>query len=770
MILRNLKTFIKHLLKNKLYTLITVLGFAISLMFVTLLTVYIQKEYSNDKFHVNKDRVYRLVHDEYSGFAPPSGPALMDKFSEIECFTRTYDREGYISINSTEKFKINYLMVDSVFLKMFSFPLIKGNIETALQHKSIVLTESYALKLYGKIPEIGQLLQVNDNVKFKIGGIMKDFPENTHFKQVDALIDFPSLAIQWNSPNLMTTYDNNSFGLYVMEKLHTNFASRAPDILELYTKVNWMYEKEQAKEVVFEPLTDVYFGDSYSPGIKQGSQRLLRVLSSIVILILLLSILNYINLTVAQSGNRSKEIAVKKLMGSKRHSLLIQYTFESALITFISYLIGLALCFEAEPIFNYLLNTNLELSSFISLHFLVTTALGAILIGVISGIIPAITVSNFNPVDVVKGVFRLKSKAYYSKGLITFQYLIIVILIIGALFIDKQTSFMRDYDLGYNKDNVLVINNTIGAHQRNAFKSQLEAIAGVQHVCYVKGNPIDGGNNYTMEYKEKMISFQAFNVDSSFFKMMNMEVKLTGVAYSNNAILLNKTAVKMMELPNNPTSAEIFGKARPVYGVVKDFHFRALKEKVGPIFFSLQPKQDVWSIMVKVSNKNTFNTVQQVKSTYTEFTHGLPITMSFMDESINQWYESENRIGQLIKYFTLLTVIISIMGLFAMSMYYVQQKTKEIGVRKVNGAKVIEILTMLNKNFMTWVAVAYILACPIAYYAMNKWLENFAYKTEISWWIFALAGFIALMVALITVSWQSWKAATRNPVEALRYE
>ncbi|MEN6457019.1 MAG: ABC transporter permease, partial [Prolixibacteraceae bacterium] len=593
---------------------ITILGFSISLTFVILLVVYVQKEYSVDQFHVNKDRIYRLVHDSYSVFAPPSGPLLADKFPEVAGYTRTYRQDGFISGRNNEKFKISYLMADSAFFSMFSFQLLEGRPETVLQgRRSIVLSRSYALNVFGKIPEQGELVKLDNKTEYRLSGIMADWPENTHFQKPDAIINFPSLADQWRFPQLLTTYDN--------------------------------------------PL------------------------------------------------------------------------------------------------------------------FLVYAVLTVLLVGLIAGIIPALKISAFNPVEVIKGGFRMKEKSVYSRLLISFQYLLISSLLISALFIQKQTRFLRNYDLGFKKDQVLWIDNTIEADQLKTFKSILEDIPGVAHVCCVRGTPVDGGNNNTFDHNGKLISFQTFDVDTSFFSMMGMEVRRTGMALSDNIVWLNEAAVKEMELPENPVSVKIYGQERPVYGVVKNFHFRDLRQTIGPAYFQiLNPDHGAWSILVKVSDKNVFETVNKIKASYHQFTHGLPLTMGFMDDSINKWYEEEERTGLMIGYFTLLTIVIAVMGLFAMSLYYVQQKVKEIGIRKVNGARISEVMAMLNKDFVRWVIIAFVIATPLAWFAMTKWLENFAYKTTLSWWIFALAGLLALGIALLTVSWQSWKAATKNPVASLRYE
>jgi putative ABC transport system permease protein len=772
MVIRNIKTFLKHLARNKVYTGIIIGGFSISLMFVILLTVYIKKEYSYDQFHVNKERVYRLVHENYSGFACPTGQLLVDTYPEVEGYTRIYKQEGYAIGKKDEKFGIDYLMADSLFYNMFTFRLIEGTPKTVLkENNSIVLSRSYALKLFGEIPEMGRTLSIDNSFDYKISGIMEDFPENTHFQKVDAIVDFPSLAKKWSYPSLLTNYDNNSFGLYLMAAKNTNLQSKAPEMLKLFKEVNWMFKRGYAKEVVVESLPEVYFGTSYSPGIRQTSKSFIKVLSGIVVLILLLSVFNYVNLTIALSTFRSKEIAIKKIMGGRKSLFILQYINESIALCIVSFLIALLFSFMAEPLFNNLMDTKLEMATAFNPASITFYVFVVIVTGIISGLIPALKTSGFNPVDVVKGELRMKENSIYSRALISFQYFLIIALIISAIFISKQTNYLRTYNLGYEKDNILSIKNTLKGSQSGTFKSILENIPGVNHVCIVRGSPVDGGNNNSFEYEGKSLSFQTFRVDTSFFRMMGMEVKHTGVALSDDVIWLNEAAVKAMVLPHNVTSVKIYGREMPVYGIVKDFHFRNLKQKIGPAYFQkMDADEGGWSTLVKISGKNQIATANKIREEYHNFTNGLPLNMRFIDETINQWYEREEKTGKIVKYLTLLTIIISVMGLIAMSLFYIQQKVKEIGIRKVNGAKVSEILEMINKEFIVWVVVAFILATPVAYYGINKWLESFAYKTDLSWWIFALAGLLALGIAILTVSWQSWRAATRNPVEALRYE
>ncbi|RXQ95076.1 ABC transporter permease [Ancylomarina salipaludis] len=772
MIYKNLKTFVQHLLRNKLYSSITIFGFSISLMFILLLSIYIKNEYSADQFHVNKERIFRLTHGDESDFAPPSGPLLMQKFPEVENFTRTRYLEMYASAPETQKLKSQILFADSSFLNIFTYKMLEGDKKTALtRENTVVITKSFAYKLFGKLPELGLTLTINDNINFEITGIMEDVPDNSHFNKFDLLANFPSLGKVFGMSDFLDSYNSNSYGLYVLTKGNTNFQSKTPEILKLFKEVNWMFKKEYAKSVELEPIVDSYFSTSYSSNSKNKSKRFVLILSGIVFLILVLSIINYVNLTVAQSSFRNKEIAIKKLIGAKKAGLLLQSLSESILLSFISLIIALVLSFQMVPVFNYLLDTRIDLLDEFTMSNLFFAIVFMLLIGIISGIIPALKITKFNPIEVVKGESKMKEKNIYSKIMICFQYLIIIVLITSAFFISKQTNFLRNYKLGFEQENMLCFEYEVSNKKQRVLEEILEKIPGVEDVSLSCGTPLDGGNNNCFTYKDKELSFQHFVVDTNFFKLLNIPVKKTGVAFSQNMCWLNEAAVKALELPENPTTFKLYNKEYPVYGIVKDFHFRNLKSQLGPAYFHiLNPNRDAWTFVVKLKSGNNYETIQKIKKAHSDFTNGIPLRIDFFDEVVRDWYAKEEKTGKIVKYFAMLTVIISVMGLFAMSLYYVQQKQKEIGIRKVNGAKTSEILKLLNRDFSLWVIIAFVLACPIAWYAMNKWLQNFAYKTELSWWIFALAGLIAMGIAMLTVSFQSWRAATRNPVESLRYE
>ena len=774
MFLLNLKTFFKHLAKSKLYLVITVLGFTISLTFVILLSVYINNELSVNRSQTNRNRIYRLRNEKFSNVSPPIGRMLQNEIPEIESFTRIYDGTGVITTPEGSKIAFDYLMADSSFFKIFTLPLVEGNAEDALKTKnSMVLTQSLAHKLFGNKSPIGKQIMVDLKHPCTVTAVVKDISKGTHFNKYDAILNFKFLADIWENPTLMENYGICSFDLYLLAKPNTNLPAKIPQIKERFLKDFWIYRKKLVKEVIPEPLSETYFSTIEGRGIKQNSKTFILVLLAIVVMILILSIINYMNLTIARSGMRVKELAIKKLMGSSRGRLIVQQIVESVILCAVSFGLALLFGFLAEPVFNRLLNTQLNLNNEFSGKMILLLILMVILIGFISGIIPAVIITRLKAVEVLKGGFRRKTKSVYSKILIGFQYVVVIVLLISTFVIYNQTKFMLNHNPGFSSDNILMLDNSLKPEQYAGLKNKLLSIPGVKDVSFTKGTPVDGGNNNTFVYHDKPVSLQFFVVDSSFFKRLNLHVEPTNAAYSKKGIWLNRTGLKTLELPASPPPASVVIQKNtiPVLGVVDDFNFRSLREKIGPVMIELMDSTDyAWSILVQLDGKTAITTADKVKKAYSDYINNIPFSSQFLDESIQKWYENEKRTSKIVGYFAFLTIVISVMGIFAMSMFYNQQRTKEIGIRKVNGATVSEIVMLLNKDFVKWVIVAFFVATPVAWYAMNRWLENFAYKIELSWWIFAFAGITALAIAMLTVSWHTFRAARQNPVEALRYE
>ncbi|MBE0649770.1 MAG: ABC transporter permease [Bacteroidales bacterium] len=773
--IKNLKTFWKHLFHNKLYSLVTILGFAISLTFVLVLSVYIKEQLSVNSQQTNKNRIYRLTNEQSAFFSGPVAPLLQSNFPEIENYTRVYSGEGVVVNPDKLKLKVKYLMVDSSFFQIFSFSLPEGNKETALKTKnSIVLSRIFAHKLFGKGSPVGKQVTIG-SAHLIVTGVMGDISKSSNFSTCDALVNIQDFSDISGFPSgLLSVYGFCNFGTYFMARPHTNLSQITPDVLKLLQKDSKLYHNGYFRSVSFEPLLDNYFSSIRGPGIRQNNKTLIQVLFTIVLFILTLSIINYVNLTIAQSGMRAKEIALKKMLGSSRSRLIIQQVIETIVLCFAAFSLAVLFSFLTEPVFDYLLNTKLYLEHQFLGELLPVSIAGVAFTGILSGIVPALFITRLDAVEVLKGNFKRKSRRLYSKLLIGFQYIVVIVLLISSFVISKQTLFMTNRNPGFNAKNILWLENTIKPSQEAGLRSQLLSIPGVNRVSFVKGCPIDGGYNNTFTYHNKLVSFQVFAVDSSFFPMMQMKIKPTGVAYAKNGIWLNETALKSLGMDSLPKSfTDMSKKPKPVLGVVDNFNFYSLRFPIGPLeIVQLESQQydTPWGILVQLGGNNIVATVDNIRKSYNHFNGNIPFDYRFFDQAIARWYQNEKRTATIISYFTFLSIVISIMGILAMSLYYNRQKTKEIGIRKVNGASVSEIVRMLITEFLTWIAIAFIIAVPIAYYAMHRWLQNFAYKTTLSWWIFALAGIFVLIIAMTAVSWQTFLSARKNPVEALRYE
>jgi len=771
MYLKNFKSFVNSLINSKLYSVVTLVGFTVSLTFVLLLSVYIKNEISVNSLQKNGPRIYRLINENYSEFAPPVGPMLQNEFPEIESYTRILENPAIMVTEDNVKVKFNYLAVDASFFTIFSFNLIEGQAETALKTKNaVVLSREFANNIFGNHSSMNKQITI-DGVDCIVKGVVDDISKTSNFEKCDAIINFRCIADIWKSPNLLTSMGNSSFGLYFLAKPNTDLPSKAPQVLEMFKKDYWMYKNDRIKTVVFEPFADNYFSHIRGRGTQQNNKTFIAVLFAIVMLILGLAIINYMNLTIAQSGARVKEMALKKLLGSSRKKLIFQHVNESIILCFVAFLLALLISFLAEPVFNSLLNTKLYLANEFTKSTISIALVFVVLVGFISGIIPASIITRLNAVQVFKGEFRRKSKSVYSKLLIGFQYIVVIVLLISTVVIARQTAFMQNHNLGFNSNNIVWLDNNLSNSEMAGFRTEMNKIPGVRRVSFVKGSPLDGGNNYSYTYEDKPVSFQIFKVDSSFFPMMEMNIASTGVAYTKQGVWINRVAVDKLGLDSLPKSFKAYNGEKPVLGIIDNFYFESLHREIGMALIQQMSDTDKpWQILIQLDGNAPISVLEKVKIFYDKYTNGQPFDYGFVDDTTQSWYESEKRAGTIVSYFAMLSIIISMMGIFAMSVFYNHQKIKEIGVRKVNGATEFHIVKLLNVDFIKWVAIAFVIACPIAYYAMNKWLQKFPYKITLDWWVFALAGIFALIIALLTVSWQSLIAARRNPVEALRYE
>jgi putative ABC transport system permease protein len=505
MILQNIRTFVKQLSKNKLYTVVTVFGFAVSLMFVVLISAYIRQETSVDRFHKNKDRLFRLVNEGDSGFGATIGEKIKNTIPEVESYARVFYTGDFFTPGKGdgEKLNANLLLTDSVFFNMFSFNLLEGTQEEVLKTKnSAVITQEYARALFGDVSPVGWQIKSSNGTVLQITGIAEAFPENTQFKKCDVIVNINSLADFWGYPEVLANDNMSDFGYYFLAKPNTHLPAKSTQVLELLKKNTWFYKEERAKTVGFEPVTESYFSDKKGD-IRQNSKTLITVLSVIVLIILMLAIINYINLTIAQSGFRNKEVAIRKLMGSSRSALVKQHILESILLCIIATGLGSLMALAAEPVFNNLLDTNIGLVENTGLFGIFVVVAAALVIGSISGLFPALFLTKLQPAEVVKGSFQKKNKTSYSKVLVSFQFAATIALIICSTAIIKQTRFLRQYDLGFEKENIVEINKPFPGEKRQSVKNIFDQIPGVTQVSFVAGSPTGMNNNQSFIHVQR---------------------------------------------------------------------------------------------------------------------------------------------------------------------------------------------------------------------------------------------------------------------------
>lgn len=770
----DLKIYQKFLSRNKLYTLVSVVGFSVSLTFVILLGIYVKQELSVDSFHEKKDRVFLMAHDTSTSFGNPVADFVKDKCPEVESYTRIHFSSVILGEKGAAKIKADALFADPSFFNIFSFKLLEGDPSQVLVPlKSVVVTKSFANKMFADKNPIGAHLIIN-NTEHTITGIMEDIPQNTQISKADFIVNYKSITMFWGGDWILDTSGNFGFTMYFLEKEGSNLHAKTSMLLELFKKEFWYYRDGFTNDLKFIPLEDAYFqiDQSYSP-IRTNSKTLISVYMGIVILILVIALLNYINLTVAQAGFRGKEAAMKKLLGCSRKSLMLQLLVESFLMTSFTFILGLFMAFLIEPSFNDLLNTNLHLSSQFTPSLIGVAILFVLSVSIVAGLIPALIISGFNPIEIVKGSFSRKVKAKYSKGLIIFQYIVTIALLICSFFIKRQSDFLVNYDQGFNRDGIFVMDNVLDSAQLEGFKDKLQSISGVELVSYSRGTPATGSNNYSFEVDGVQFSFQELVVDSTFFKIFDIKISPTGIEPTNDTYWVNQTAYNALH-PDSISYLANFGynEFKQIAGIVNDFNFKSLREPIGLMRMKNLPHGHLpWNIVVKIAKgADLYKTADKIKDTYSQYNGGEFFESQFVDDVVQNAYEKEKKTSQIISAFTILTIVIMVMGVFAMSLYLIRQKEKEIGIRKVNGATEGEILRMLNMDSFIRVLIAFVFACPIAYYAMSRWLEGFAYKIELSWWVFAVAGLIVLILSLLSVSWQSLKAARANPVDSIKGE
>jgi putative ABC transport system permease protein len=781
----------RRILKNGAFTAINFAGLSVGITIFLLLMLFVLPELNYDKHYDKKDRIYRLEYaDGDQWMHSGDGHLMYNSIPEVEKYTRfTYFGEtmlGYRSNSLADEIniEIEYLaLADSFVCDIFGLKFIEGDPLNALnQPFSIVLTKSTAEKLFGNEYAYNKIINVgNGKRKYTVKGVIEDLQEPTHLN-FQAIASFVTLEkLRPKNQNTLNNFESQQYATYVLLTRNHNKKGIVKKMDKLVLGNVSRYQTWKAPIFQLRELEDVYLNGDPVYGDKSNNGKFIYTLLFIAILILVVAIINYINLSLSSSLNTFTEVGINKIIGARSKTITFQVISESLLFNLVAFIFALILTYLLIPFFNNIFESSIELNILFKPIYLLLSIIGIVIIGIISGLYPAILFNRISPVNTLKNNLEKGSRKFqFRHGLTVFQFCISIALIISTIVITKQMILIRDKNLGFNNEQVLT--SSTQNINRESFKYELLKNPNIETVSFSNTIPGQVNNWEITTFNDISRGIPIYSVDPDFLDMYGLKI-VQGRNFDNNTrsdigntCLLNEAAVKYFNL-DNPIGATCdfshsnytsFSKGLvQVIGVVNDFNFRSLHRELGPMAINWNGWGNVASI--KLSSHNMNETIDYIKSEWEKRTD-YEFTFEFADESFYRQYKSEEKFSKMMNLAALIAILISSLGILGLAVFSIKKRIKEIGIRKVNGAKVSEILTMLNTDLVRWVIIAFVVACPVAYYAMNKWLENFAYKTELSWWIFALAGILALGIALLTVSWQSWKAATRNPVEALRYE
>lgn len=811
MIKNYFKIAFRQLLRNKGYTAINIFGLAIGLASFLLISLYVIDEWSYDRYNKKADRIYRVNADIRFGgtdmrltvSSDPMGPTLKKDYPQVEEYVRIYASGGTKLIKKGNEFidEANVAHADSTLFDVFTLPAISGDTKTALNEpNTVVITESTAKKYFGSTDAVGKTIETRDNTNelYKVTAVIKDIPRNSHFN-FDFIFSMDNVDYNFGS------FLSNNFQTYLLLKPGTDYKEFEKNFTQVINKyvlpqasqfmeVKSMEDFEKAgNKLVYSlmPLTDIHLHSDRNPELGvNGNIQYVYIFSAVALFLLLIACINFMNLSTARSANRGKEVGIRKVLGTGKKSLITQFLTESTLMVFISLLIALFIAWLVLPMFNDISAKALSIGSLLTLKVLPLLLLFTLLIGLLAGGYPAFILSQFRPIAVLKGNNTVGiKKSNLRNVLVVFQFFTSIVLIIGTVVVFRQLDFIQTKKLGFNKEQVLIINGT-GAldNNKDAFKNEVLKMEGVTGGTYSSYLPVSSSSRNDITFSKEAVmdsktglNAQNWKVDYDYFNILGMEFS-KGRGFSKDfggdsaTVVINESFAytlgydnplgKNVYIPVDMQTGEL--KAYTIIGVLKNFHFESLRRPIGPVCFRLGRSTGLASF--KASTGNVKNLVSNIEGKWKTMAAGMPFSYRFLDEAFDQMYRTEQRTGKVAMIFSILAILIACMGLFGLATYMAEQRTKEIGIRKVLGATVPNLVTLLSNGFLRLVLIAFVIAVPVSWWAMNKWLQDFSYRVNIGWWVFIAAGAVAILIALVTVSYQAVKAAVANPVKSLRTE
>lgn len=801
----------RNLVKNKVFSTINIAGLATGLASFILIALYVTDELSYDRYNDKADRIYRI--NSYIRFggtdlkmavsSDPMGATLKKDYPEVEEYVRFYNSTGSKLIKKGNEFinENNVVHADSTLFNVFTLPAIAGNTHTALNEPNTVVISETAAKKYFATTEnvVGKTIETNENNKtlYKVTAVIRDIPHNSHF-HFDFIFSMKNVDYRWGN------YMSQNFQTYLLLRPGTDpkaFEKNFPQFIDKYIlpqakeymQINSMEEfRKSGNELQYTlmPLTDIHLHSDLPPELGvNGNIQYVYIFSAVAIFILLLGCINFMNLSTARSISRSKEVGIRKVLGTYKKSLIGQFLTESTFMVFLALALGIFIAWLCISYFNHIADKELSIATLFHSNYLVFLLLLPFVVGIVAGLYPAFFLSSFQPITVLKGKINAGfKKNRLRSSLVVFQFFISITLIIGTIIVYRQLGYIQNKKLGFNKDQVLIVNGTGTMQNPDAFRNEISKLSGVKMSSFAGYLPVEGSSrsDYTFSKDAVMdskngLNIQAWNIDYDYIKTLGMEI-IKGRDFSpqygsdSSGVIINETVANILGY-SDPVGKKIYTNdlnnpsqsiAYTIIGVVRNFHFESLRQNIGPLCFKLGWNK--WVSAFKVSPNNIQALLRDVENKWKAMNPGMPFSYQFLDDAFDHMYRSEERVGKVAISFAILAILIACLGLFGLATFMAEQRIKEIGVRKVLGASVSTIVVMLSKDFAKLVLIAAVIAFPVAWWAMHSWLQNFAYRVSISWWIFLVAGILALLVALITVSFNAVKAAIVNPVKSLRTE
>lgn len=799
-------------MRNKTFSIINIAGLAIGLSCFLLITLYVMDELSFDRYFNNSNRIYRINSDIRFGgtdlhlpvTSDMMGQLLKKDYPQVENYTRIYTFNGDKLFKKGNEYidETKVCHADSTFFDVFTLPSIEGNTKTALNDpNTVVITQSIAKKYFGITDVLNKTIEVKKDDKtelYKITAVIRDIPENSHF-HFDFIFSMKNLDYKWG---LITAHN---FFTYLLLRKGTDYKAFEKNLTKYLEKYVGPYARENmhissledfekaGNKLVYTlmPLTQIHlYSDRTFELSSGGNIQYIYIFSAIALFILLIACINFMNLTTARSANRAKEVGIRKVMGTGRKNLIVQFLLESMILVLLSLLIAIVIVYAVLPLFNNLANKQMTLQSLFTPYVLPLLVSLPVVVGLLAGGYPAFFLSSFRPVEVLKGKIKSGSKSGNLRStLVVFQFATSVILIIATIVVYLQLNFIQTKNVGFDKNQVLIINGTSAlGNQITAFKNQVLQLPGVISGTVSGFLPVTSSSRNDHSYSKDAvmnsqngIDMQTWTIDYDYIKTIGLDI-VRGRNFSrefgsdSEAVILNESAARFLG-DKDPVGQKIYSlndnlsktqASFNIIGVVRNFNFESLRKDVGPLCFRLGNNPHLASFKINSGNANSL--IAQIQTKWKAMASGMPFSYRFLDESFNEMYNAEQRVGKIALIFSVLAIFIACLGLFGLATYMTEQRTKEIGIRKVLGASVPGIVRMISKDFIKLVLLSALVAFPIAWYAMNKWLQDFAYRINMSWWIFLTAGLLTICIALITISFQSIKAAIVNPVKSLRTE